>query len=411
MLFPVREDVIEKWKAQGEPEMWTRPENIVSNGPYVLTDHRFRYELTLERNPHHVLHDKLRVHKVAVLEVEAYHPTMNLYRSGDLDYLGDNSSLPTEYVRFLESKKDFLRYPYNATYWYELNTKKPPLDNVLVRRALNLAMDKNALVQHVTRGGQKAASHYVPDIMGLGYDQAVKADQAAGTDPFADPEHTFNPPLARKLLKDAGYEVREENGRFSAQSVPPVEILYNTSEAHRNLAVAIQGMWKEHLGITVTLRNEEWKVMLKNVRDGNFQVVRFGWVAEYNHAQTYMDTFLSFSPSNRTKWGTQEFDDAVRLAASTADPVESIRLYRKAELLAVDAVPKIPLYFYTKQTLIKPWVRGFRANPKNLQLFKWLWIEQGRTTMPEGLEAPAVPDQELPPPGRIAPAAVKAGPP
>jgi oligopeptide transport system substrate-binding protein len=342
MLFPVREDVIEKWKAQGEPEMWTRPENIVSNGPYVLTDHRFRYELTLERNPHHVLHDKLRVHKVAVLEVEAYHPTMNLYRSGDLDYLGDNSSLPTEYVRFLESKKDFLRYPYNATYWYELNTKKPPLDNVLVRRALNLAMDKNALVQHVTRGGQKAASHYVPDIMGLGYDQAVKADQAAGTDPFADPEHTFNPPLARKLLKDAGYEVREENGRFSAQSVPPVEILYNTSEAHRNLAVAIQGMWKEHLGITVTLRNEEWKVMLKNVRDGNFQVVRFGWVAEYNHAQTYMDTFLSFSPSNRTKWGTQEFDDAVRLAASTADPVESIRLYRKAELLAVDAVPKIP---------------------------------------------------------------------
>lgn len=95
---------------------------------------------------------------------------------------------------------------------------------MLVRRALNLAMDKNALVQHVTRGGQKPASHYVPDIMGLGYDQAVKADQAAGTDPFADPEHTFNPPLARKLLKEAGYEVREENGRFSAQSVPPCSL-------------------------------------------------------------------------------------------------------------------------------------------------------------------------------------------
>ncbi len=403
MLFPVRHDVVEPFVAKGEPDMWTRPENIVSNGPFMLSDHKFRYELRLTRNPHHPDHDKLRFHEIVVSEVESYNATMNLYKSGDLDYLGDNSSLPTEYVKYLFQKEDFVRYLYASTYWYELNTKKPPLDDVRVRRALNLGIDKKTLVEYVTKGGQVPASHYVPEIIGLGYDEAVKEAKKAGTDVFEKPEYTFNPTLGRKLLGEAGFPVSEVNGQLTAKDFPPIEILYNTAEAHRNIALAVQDMWKKNLGITVTLRNEEWKVMLKNVRDGNFQVVRFGWVAEYNHAQTYMDTFMSFSPSNRTGWGSQEFDDAVKVAASTADPKASIQLYRDAERMAVDAMPKIPLYFYTKQTLIKPWVLGFTPNAKNLQLFKWLSIDPNQQTMPAKPQSPAFADVEFEPPGTIAP--------
>src|SRR5204863_2475555 len=118
---------------------------------------------------------------------------------------------------------------------------------------------------------------------------------------------------------------------------PGIEILYNTLEGHKQIAVAIQDMWKRQLGVSATMRNEEWKVMLKNVRDGNFQVVRFGWVADYNHAHTFLDTFLSFSPNNRTGWKDTDFDALLKKAAATAEPKESIRLYRLAEKRVVDA--------------------------------------------------------------------------
>ncbi len=397
ITFPVRRDVVEAFEKRGDPELWTRPENIVTNGPYTLGEHRFRYEMTMVQNPHYWNRDKLRIHRIVWLEIEDYHPTMNLYKAGEIDYIGDNTALPSEYQPLLRTKKDYHNNAYLSLYWYAFNTKKPPLDDVRVRRALNLAIDKKQIVEKIARGGQTPATHIVPDFTGLGYSDQVAADRAAGTDPFTGPGMDYNPALARELMKEAGYPVVETRGGLRADRCPPVEILYNTNEGHRNIAVAVQDMWKRNLGVTATLRNEEFKVMLKNHRDGNFNVVRGGWVGEFNHPQSFLNTWLSTSPENQTGWGDPAFDAAVKVAAATTDVKESMRAYRKAEAIAMAGMARIPFYFYTKSTLIKPWVKGFFGIPRGHHLIQYLWIDP-EGAMHEGNEF-AYPPPELPPPG------------
>lgn len=396
-LSPVRRDVIEAFEKRGDPDLWTRPENIVTNGPYTLGEHRFRYEITMVQNPHYWNRDKLKIHRIVWLEIEDYHTTMNLYKAGEIDYLGDNLAIPSEYQPSLKTKKDYRNNAFLCVYWYELNTRKPPLDDVRVRRALNLAIDKRQLIDKVTRGGQFPATHIVPDFTGLGYSDQVAADKATGSDPFTGPGLDYDPERARALMKDAGYEVVKDEGGYRASRCPPVEILYNTNEGNKNVAVAIQDMWKRNLGVTATLRNEEWKVLLKNHRDGNFNVVRGGWLGEYNHPQTFLNTFLSSSLENQTGWADPAFDAAVKVAAATADTGESMRAYRKAEAIAVAAMPRIPFYFYTKTTMIKPWVKGFWGIPRGHHLIQYLWID------PEGAQHKgnefAYPPPEFPPPG------------
>ncbi len=400
-LYPVRRDVIEAFEKRGEPELWFRAENIVNNGPFTLDEWKFRYEITLKQNPHYWAKDKLKLDRVVMLEVEDYHSTMNLYKAGEIDFIGDNLSLPAEYQPLLKTKKDYLNNAYLAVYWYELNTRKPPLDDVRVRRALNLAVDKQQLITSVARGGQSPATHFVPDFTGLGYAEQVAADKAQGTDPFASPDLAFNPERARALLKEAGYEVVKEGDSYRAVNLPAIEILYNTSEGHKMIAVALQDMWKRHLGVSATLRNEEWKVMIKNYRDGYFQVMRFGWTADYNHPHTFLDQFLSQSPSNQTGWSDPAFDEALRKAAAEPDRKESIRLYRKAEEIVVAAMPRIPIYFYTKSTLVKPWVKGYWGWSRYAHAYQYLWIDPDFAAHP-GNE-PAYPPLEFPAPGALSP--------
>ncbi|WP_438030085.1 peptide ABC transporter substrate-binding protein [Sorangium sp. So ce233] len=396
-LFPVRRDVIEPFEARGEPELWFRAENIVVNGPYLLDEWKFRYEITMKRNPAYWGRDALRIHRIVWMEIAQHNATLQLYRAGDIDYLGDNSEIPYEHLGWLSGKRDLRRSEYLSTVYYELNTRKPPLDDARVRRALNLAIDKRQLVEKITRVG-KPATHYVPDITGSGYAEQVAEDRERGADPFASPEVGHDPARARALLAEAGYEVVREGDELRANGFPPLEVLYNTGEGHTQVAVAIQDMWKRHLGVSVSLRNEEWRVMLNNLRDGNFQVIRLAWYADYNHPQTWLGTFLSYSPQNRSGWADAEFDEAVRRAAAIADPKESVRLYRAAERRALDGMCRIPLYFEEKTTLVKPWVRGFIPNARNTQLVKWLWIDPDWQHRPAGEPPPAL---ELPPPGRL----------
>jgi oligopeptide transport system substrate-binding protein len=397
-LAPVRKDIVEPFEEKGDADMWTRPESIVVNGPYTLDEHKFRYEITMKRNPHYYAHDALAIHRIVWLQVEQYTATLQLYKAADIDWTGQNSSLPSEYIPLLENKKDYESVLFLGVYWYEFNVKVPPVNDVRVRRALNLAVDKQQIVKNITRAGQVPATHYVPDITGLGYAEAAKRDRDKGFDPFAGPNADLNPERARQLLGEAGFPVVKDGDGWRCEGIPAIEILYNTSEGHKQIAVAVQDMWKRHLGISATLRNEEWKVMLKNVRDGNFQVVRFGWFADYNHPQTFLDNFLSFSPNNHPKWADSRFDTTMKLAASAADPVESMKHYREAERIAIDGMSRLPLYFYTKNSMVKPWVKGFHFNARNQMLPKWMWIDPSWEK--NASDDAAIPVPEAPPPGR-----------
>src|SRR5262249_38725220 len=158
-----------------------------------------------------------------------YHTTMNLYKAGEIDAIGDNLAPPSEYQGLLRTKKDYLNNPFLSVYWYELNTKKPPLDDARVRRALNLAIDKKILVEKITRGGQTLPTHFLPDSTGLGYSDQVAADRAAGADPFSGPGMDYDPERARALMTEAGYPVVKDGASLRADKCPPIEILYNTS--------------------------------------------------------------------------------------------------------------------------------------------------------------------------------------
>ncbi|NUQ75061.1 MAG: peptide ABC transporter substrate-binding protein [Polyangiaceae bacterium] len=399
-LYPVRKDLIEEFERRGQPDLWSRPENMISNGPYILDTWKFRYEITMKRNPHYWDRENLRIHRIVWLEVEDYRSTMNLYKAGEIDFIGDNVSLPAEYMDLLSTKRDFLRFPILSTYWFDLNTRKPPTDDVRVRRALNLAIDKREIVERITRAGQIPATHIVPDFTGGGYAEQAAADRAAGTDPFVlAPDLQHDPERARALLAEAGHPVVKDGDGYRASNFPPLEILYNTNEGHRHIAIAVQSMWKRHLGVSATLRNEEWKVMLKSVRDGHFQVARGGMGANYNHPHTFLDLFLSYSPQNATGWADKEFDTLIKAALAAPDRKESIRLYRKAEERAVAGMSKIPLYFYTKSTLIKPWVKGYYGTVRMVHLVKWLWIDEAWRQNPEN--RPAFTPLPFPEPGRL----------
>jgi oligopeptide transport system substrate-binding protein len=381
-FFPIRKEVI---AAHGDN--WTRVGKIVTNGPYLLTDHKFRYEMTFTVNPHYYDRDKMKIRRVVWLAVSDYFATLNLYKAGEIDWIGENVTLPTAFIDLLRAYGDYSQVNWISTYWYEFNTAKPPLDNPLVRRALDLALDKQQIIDKVARGGQTPARHYVPPFTGGGYAAVHEADAAAGKDPFSGPGHDYDPARARKLLAEAGYHVEERDGAFSVPDFPAIELLYNTSEGHAKIAVAVQGMWRDNLGIGVQLRNEEWAVFLKNLRDGNFQVARFGWSGDYNHPHTWLDTFLSYSNNNWTRWKSPKFDALVEQAARTSNEAESMRLYREAEKMAIDAMPRMPIYFYTKLNLIKPYMKGYWPNVDNKHGIQWMWIDPSWRDHPENSTA------------------------
>lgn len=399
VLAPVRRDVVERFEREGEEELWVRPGSIVSNGAYVMDSWRFQYAITMRENPHYWARDKLKIKRIEWLEVSEYRAAMNLYKTAEMDYLGDNTAPPAEYLPIVEKKADFWRTKYLSVYFYELNTKKPPLDKLGVRRALSLAIDRRELIDRVVRGGQDPATHMVPDYTGLGYEEQVARERREGRDRFADPPNGFDPERARALMKDAGYPIVEESGVRRAEGFPPIELLYNTAETHRTIAVAVQAMWKRHLGVSITLRNEEWKVMLANYNGRKFDIVRVGMIGEYNHPHTFLDMFRSTSLSNNTGWSDPKFDAALRAAAMEQDRQKSMELYRDAEQIAVSATVRIPIYFYTRQHLVKPWVKGFWGTRRNPHIVQFLWIDPAWESRPEGTNEPAYPPPEAPPPG------------
>jgi oligopeptide transport system substrate-binding protein len=395
-LVPVREDVVERFVGAADAERWTRPEHMVNNGPFVLEKWVFRDAITMKPNPHFWAKDAIRIQKVSWLQIDSAFTAMNLYKTGELDVFGSSTGIPLKSMELIEGKEDVRRFPLLISYWYELNTRVRPFDDVRVRRALDLALDKRVL-ERLLRGTVSLAAHYVPEITGGGYGEALAAERTAGRDPFGD--RSFAPEQARVLLGEAGYPVEVSGDERRARGFPAVEVLYNEDEGHRSIAIAIQDMWRREIGVRVTLRGEEFKVMLDDVRSGRFQIVRGVWIGDFNHPHTFLETFRSSSPQNATGWSDPAFDAMLGRAAATSDPRESLRLYRLAEQIALEGTARIPLFFPSGTTLVKPWVKGFYGNGQVLDLVRWMWIDPAWKEHPEN--NPAAEPLELPPAGRL----------
>ncbi|MDD9944418.1 MAG: ABC transporter substrate-binding protein [Myxococcales bacterium] len=374
--MPLPRHLFKRLEAEGIPQpLWTRPEHIVSNGPYRLSEWAFRQYIVLEKNPRYWDAEHVRIRKVRLPMVESYNTVLNLYKAGELDHIGE-AALPSEFMDHLEGFQDFRRANYLATYFLWVNTGAPPLDNPLVREALSLSIDRESLVKYVARGGQIPTRDMVPGGVG-GYRSLGRK--------------LFDPEAARAALTKAGYG--------PGNPLPPITYRYNTAEAHKQIAEAVQQMWKEHLGIEVGIENQEWKVYLKQLEAHEFQLARLGWIGDYADANTFLEILRSTSGNNHSNWRSPTFDGMLDRANGTLDRAHRLELLREAEAFAMQHNPVIPMYVYTRSELIKPYLRGAYLNYQTRTYFKYMWIDERYydgtpEPLPDGL--PRVPKPILP---------------
>lgn len=265
------------------------------------------------------------------------------------------SSLPADKISVYRAAKDpELRIaPYLGTYYYRLNVRKPQLQDPRVRRALAMTVDRQRLVDNITKGGQIPAYAMTPPGT-MGY--------------YPESDLKFDPEGAKRLLAEAGYP----NG----EGFPPTEILYNTNEGHRKVAVALQDMWKKHLNIDIRLLNQEWKVYLDTESAGQYEISRAGWIGDYVDPNNFLDLFLCNGGNNRTGWCNEEYDRLILdVAPSMSSLEERLEVFQKAENMLLTDMPIIPIYTYTSVQLVNSAVKNLDPNIMNAPAYKDIYLE------------------------------------
>lgn len=339
------------WVVERHGHEWTRPENMVTNGPFVLVSHRTRDRMVLERSRTYHGRDEVKLDRAIIYAVSDVHTNVNLFRAGYLDAM-ISAKLPVELVAGLRDKRDYVSGPYLATYFVRLNTTVKPLDDVRVRQALNLAVDKTLLTERLLKGGQHPATHIVPPGM-PGY-------------PVVEGEG-YDPERARRLLAEAGFP--------DGKGFPRLEFLFNTSEDHRLIAEFLQRQWHDVLGIDISLANQEWKTYLKKLHSMDYQLTRSGWIGDYADPNTFLEMWVTGGGNNETGYANPEYDALIEAASYERDVEKRMALLAKAEALLNRDVPFVPLFYYVNNFLRAPEVKGFYPNLLDDHPLKHVWID------------------------------------
>ncbi len=332
---------------------WTQPAHIVSNGPYLLAEHRPRSLVVLRKNPRYIDADKVFIERVQAHFTESEQTAFDWYEVGKIDWTGD-PALPTDKLAVLARSKraDLHRDPYLCTYYYALRTDQPALSDVRIRQAINLAIDRDRLLLHILNSGAVAATGNVPNLFGEthGY--------------HSESTRNFNPQRARALLAEAGYP--------RGIGLPTIELTFNTQEMHRVVAEFVQRSLHEQLGIKVTLANMEWKTLLKRLRAGDFSMSRSGWCADYPDPLTFLEVFHSQSAANYSGFNNAGYDELIAQIRGETDRDTRNKLFARAEDLLTKHRPIVPIFHYARAYLLRPWVQGFAPQMQDFHPFKYL---------------------------------------
>jgi oligopeptide transport system substrate-binding protein len=338
-LYPVHQPTIERFGRIDEAgTRWTRPGNLVGNGPFTLSAWELNRVIIVEKNPLYWDAESVQLNEIHLYPIENYTTEERMFRSGGLHA---TTELPIDKISvYRQEDPDLLRInPYLGTYFYLVNTDNPPFDDPRVRRALGMTINRDAIVNQVTKGGQLPA-------------YALTPPGVAGYTPRAAVPYDIDE--ARRLLAEAGYP----NG----EGFPEVELLYNTNESHQKIAVAIQQMWQQALNIRVSLVNQEWKVFIESQNNQNYDLSRLGWIGDYPDPNTFLDMFVTDGGNNDTGWSNAEYDRLIAAAAREADPEQRLEFFQQAEEILVNEMPVIPIYTYTRLFLISPDLTGWPDN-------------------------------------------------
>lgn len=373
-LFPLNRRAIEALAR--DPGAWTSPERVVTNGPFALVERRLGDRLRLARHEGYWDVEHVALRTLDVLASEALNTNLNLYLTGAIGYLDE---VPPASIAHLRGREDFRPEPYLGTSFLRIDVTEPPFDDPRVRRALALAIDRRAIVDKVTRGGELPTFSLVPSFL-PGW-KAVEMRRAEGADEVERLQRDVAE--ARALLASAGFGPQ-------GRAFPTFELFFASQAANRDVCEVLADGWRTHLGLDVRLRTQEWKVFLASQRALDYDVSRSSWIADYADPATFLDVFRGASESNRTGWSDERYD-ALLARAELVRGGERIALLREAEAVLLEALPIVPVYTFAVTNLVDPRLGGFEPNALDEHFPKhWYWrddaeLEAARAALPPGV--------------------------
>ena len=334
-MMPVPQATVEEFGVK-----WTDPANIVSNGAYVLTEMVLNEYVTREKNPMYWDADSVIIEKTTGYVINDVNQALTRYKAGEIDHL--EPLPPGQYPALKEEMPDEASsVPRLCSYYYAFNLRpdaKPEIQDPRVRRALTLAIDRDVIVNQILKGGQWPAYNFA-HLKTAGFEMP-EIDFAGMTQAERDAE-------AKKLMEESGVKDLV------------LKLIYNTSESHKQIATIVSQMWKQKLGVSTTLENMEWKTYLNVRRDGQFDVARSAWCADYNEASTFLDLLTTPHGSNDGKFSNAEYDELMAASKTSDNPNE---MYTKAEQIVADESAIAPIYHYANAFLLSSDIKGWPYN-------------------------------------------------
>ena len=350
IFYPAKAEVVEK-----DPRGWTtKPETILCNGPFNLTEWKHNSEMTLTKNPHYWDADNVKLDKIRMVMITDSNTALAAFKSGKIDYL---NQLPPQMLPTLLPSGEAKVAPTLGTSFSVFNLTKPPFDNVLVRKAFAMAIDRTAMVEKVSMGGQKPAVAFIPyGIPGVNPDKDFRAEGKEYLSAKADPEG------ARKLLAEAGYP--------DGKGFPKVTYKYNLNPINKGIAEALQAMWKQNLGIEVELSNEEWKVFIDTRIQKNYDIARHAYLVDFFDAGSLLEMWVTGAHENVTGFSNPEYDALMKDSLSQMDRAKRIENMHKAEEILMENMVVLPIYFYSTPYMQSERVKGIYLSPRNWVFFR-----------------------------------------
>jgi oligopeptide transport system substrate-binding protein len=347
--LPQRKDVIERWG-----DRWTEPEHFVCNGPFLLSKWEHEYKIELVSNPR-FFEGEPRLKYIKMFMVPEQSTAFALYENDELDYI-DNRSFSTPDIDRLKASSEYHNFALLRNSYLGFNAKQHPFDDVRVRQAVSMSIDRTMFPRLLRRGEKPSMSWLPPNLLGWSADSCVK----------------YNPVRARQLLAQAGYP--------QGKGLPPIDFYYVQREDTRILVEAVQDQLRQNLNMNLNLVGQEWKVYLQTLHRNPPQLFGLSWGADYPDPETFMNVFTSHSGNNTTNWSSSTYDQLIAAAEAEQDRTKRGQLYARADkLLCVEQAAIAPLYLATQNIMVKPWVKGMEFNPLDIQFFKSVTVDNEGT--------------------------------
>ncbi len=346
---PVNRQCVETYGNPG----WTKSDKFVGNGPYIPLLRRIRDRIRMQRSETYWNRENVRINLVDALAVDSKNTALNMFMTDQIAWM---DTVPPEALRILlkedPPRNDLNPKPYMSSYFYMVNITRKPLNDVRVRRALSLAINREEICEKILAAGEVPAYSLVPPGM-PGYERQT-----------CDPSNIEE---ARRLLAEAGYP--------EGKGFPRMDILYNTDESHQTIAELIRSQWQRALGIQIKTRNEEWQSYNSSQRQMKYDLCRRAWIGDYVDPLTYLDMYVTDGEQNNTGFANERYDELIEASNSEADPEKRLAILEEAERMLMDELPIIPIYFYVSKNMVKPYVRGFYNNIQDFHPVSAMWID------------------------------------